>query len=76
MRIKIDRTTTTTASVRRIGVGVATGPRGITANVLGVVRHDADPNVARPTEFDMILWVGSVEPANADLGTDSWVDTA
>ena len=60
----------------KVEVGVATGPRGLTDNVLHYVRHDADAGAARPAEATVVLWVGSVTPTNADTGTDMWVDTA
>ena len=76
MKYRVQRNDVVALSGFRLGVGVVTGPRGITDNVLAVVRHDADANVERPDDFQIVLWVGSVTPANAILGVDMWVDTA
>jgi len=75
MRYSVQRNNINLAGFR-VQAGVSTGPRGITDNALAVVRHNADPNVARPGDFDIVLWVGSVQPTNAILGMDMWVDTA
>ncbi len=40
----------------------------------GVVTHGADANVARPTEFAVVQWIGSVEPTNA-VDNDLYVPT-
>lgn len=45
------------------GATGATGPAGDDANVQ-FVNHGSDPNVARPTGFDQVIWYGSVQPVN------------
>lgn len=76
MKYKVDRTAQPDQSQKfRVNVGTATGPRGITANVLHIVRHGADANATRPAEADTVLWIGSVEPNNAVLAEDIWIDT-
>lgn len=47
----------------------------VAANGKGFVNHVADADVARPTGFASIEWLGSVEPNNAADG-DSWIDTS
>lgn len=44
------------------------------ASGLGYVNHGASAGVARPTGWAAILWLGSVEPSNAQNG-DVWMDT-
>lgn len=39
------------------------------------VFHGADPNVARPTNAGVVVWVGSVEPVNGVGGTDFRINT-
>lgn len=43
------------------------------ANMMGVVVHGADPNVARPTEFSVVHWIGTVEPVNV-AENDLWTN--
>jgi hypothetical protein len=40
----------------------------------GSAEHGTDANMARPTGFISIEWIGSVEPLNAIDG-DTWIDT-
>lgn len=49
------------------------GLSGENAN-LQVVNHGTDATVSRP-KFDTVMWVGSVEPANA-LANDIWIDSS
>ncbi len=44
------------------------------AHVLGVVVHDDDDSVERPTGYAQIQWVGGVEPVNMANG-DIWLRT-
>lgn len=44
-------------------------------NRMGQVCHDATAGTARPTGFDVVTWIGSVEPTNA-TDDDVWVNTA
>jgi hypothetical protein len=48
------------------------GGGGPSANTKGFVFHGADPDVARPTGFTSVEWMGSVPPANA-VTYDTWV---
>lgn len=41
----------------------------------GFAEHGSDANMARPTGFISIEWVGDVEPNNA-LDGDTWIDTS
>jgi hypothetical protein len=56
---------------------VTVGPQGIqgaqgeNAN-MQAVNHGSDANLSRP-DFDVVFWVGSVEPVNAIDG-DVWLD--
>ena len=43
--------------------------------VSGTVVHEADANVARPSGFASITWIGSVEPINS-TDNDIWINTA
>jgi hypothetical protein len=36
--------------------------------------HGADANVARPTGYPSVTWIGTAEPANA-ANNDIWHDT-
>lgn len=47
----------------------------VMTGILGVCVHGANASVARPSGFDQVLWVGSVEPTNMING-DIWVNTA
>lgn len=51
------------------------GGGGASASEKGVVSHGAVASIARPTGFDSVEWIGSVEPSNAIDG-DTWVDTS
>lgn len=42
---------------------------------MGVVVHGAVASTARPTEFAVITWIGSVTPTNAATN-DIWVFNA
>lgn len=56
----------------------ATGPAGRDAtlgdNAVGRVAHGSATDVARPTGYALVIWVGSGEPANKATG-DLWVRT-
>jgi hypothetical protein len=41
----------------------------------GVVIHSATAGTARPTGYATIIWIGSVEPTNAE-NNDIWITTA
>lgn len=43
--------------------------------VLGMVIHGSTASTARPTGFNVVVWIGSVEPTNA-VNNDLWIDTA
>ena len=45
------------------------------STVAGVVIHGATAGTARPTGFAMVIWIGSVEPTNAE-NNDIWHDTS
>jgi hypothetical protein len=56
------------------GLFDVTGSGGAVAGgAMGAVNHGADADVARP-DYDVVHWVGSVEPDNA-LDGDLWTDT-
>jgi|GEM_PF-4746944 len=44
------------------------------AGSMGVVLHGADADVARPTGYGIIQWIGSVDPTNKEVN-DLWIDT-
>jgi hypothetical protein len=57
------------------GLFDVTGSGGAVAGgAMGAVNHGSDPDAARP-DYDVVHWVGSVEPNNA-LDGDLWTDTA
>lgn len=59
-------------------VEVVTDPAAqaaLSATFAMVVNHGDDPDEERPDSSGFVLWVGSVEPANATDG-DGWVNTA
>jgi len=43
--------------------------------VMGTIVHGATAATARPSGFDVVTWIGSVEPTNA-TNNDIWIDTA
>jgi hypothetical protein len=43
--------------------------------VMGVVVHGSTAVTARPSGYEAITWIGSVEPSNAD-NDDIWHDTS
>lgn len=43
--------------------------------IITVVKHDGVAGTARPTAAGVVLWVGSVQPTNANTATDIWLDT-
>ena len=43
-------------------------------NVKGTINHGATAGTARPSGFDSVEWIGSVEPTNA-TNDDTWIDT-
>jgi hypothetical protein len=45
---------------------------GVVMNNKGFIRHEADPEVQRPTGSESVEWLGSVEPENAIEG-DTWI---
>jgi len=51
-------------------VGVA-----VKSSTMGAVVHGATAGTARPTDYTVVTWIGSVEPTNATTN-DIWVDTA
>jgi hypothetical protein len=52
-----------------------TGQFALTGNAMGTVYHGATSSTARPTNYYLVTWVGSVEPTNA-INNDIWIDTA
>lgn len=56
--------------------GSITGRRAGYLKSLGVgfVNHGATAGTARPANFGLVIWIGSVEPTNA-TNDDIWVDT-
>jgi hypothetical protein len=42
---------------------------------MGGVYHGATASISRPVGFDVVTWVGSVEPSNA-VNNDVWINTA
>jgi hypothetical protein len=50
-------------------------PTGATGSFVGYVNHGATASTARPGGFGMVIWTGSVEPANWVDG-DQWVQTS
>lgn len=42
---------------------------------MGVVVHGTNANVARPSGYSVITWVGSVEPTKS-IDNDIWNDTS
>lgn len=57
----------------------ATGPQGPTGVIpsgsMGAIYHGATAGTSRITGFDIITWIGSVEPSNA-VNNDIWINTA
>lgn len=63
----------------------ATGPQGPTgvqgptgsypSGSMGAIYHGATSSVARLLNFDIVTWIGSVEPSNA-INNDIWINTA
>jgi hypothetical protein len=45
------------------------------ATAKGCVVHDDDANVARPSGYVSVEWIGDVEPLNA-ANNDTWIDTS
>ena len=45
------------------------------ANATGIVVHGATAGTSRPTIFDVVIWIGSVEPTNA-ANDDLWIDNS
>jgi hypothetical protein len=60
------------ASSTRISIREA---GGLSISGKGHVNHSANANVARPSAYASVEWVGSVEPTNATNG-DTWIDTS
>lgn len=56
-----------TDQINTLAQRIATEVNAVRAGSLGVVFHGADPNVARPSGYDYILWLGTVEPVNRAL---------
>ena len=46
-----------------------------TANAMGSINHGADADTARPTGYNSITWIGTVEPTNA-TNDDIWIDVS
>lgn len=42
-------------------------------NIMGVVVHGSDPNVARPSGFGVVNWIGTADPVNA-AENDLWTN--
>lgn len=42
--------------------------------IKGVINHGGTAGTARPTGFDSVEWIGTVEPTNA-TNDDTWIDT-
>ncbi|MES2631299.1 MAG: hypothetical protein V4611_05070 [Patescibacteria group bacterium] len=53
-------------------IAAKTNATTIAANGMGVVVHGAVAGTARPTEFAVITWIGSVAPTNA-VTNDVWM---
>jgi len=67
--------------VTNLGSGTSSGDAvnkgqldGLQAETVTFVNHGATAGTARPTGFDTVMWLGSVEPTNA-VNDDFWVDT-
>lgn len=45
----------------------------VQSGAMGVVLHGTDPNVARPTGYGAIHWIGTVEPVNS-AESDLWTN--
>lgn len=43
-------------------------------NIKGTINHGATAGTTRPTDFDSVEWIGSVEPTNA-TNDDTWINT-
>jgi hypothetical protein len=46
--------------------GLPGAPTDLT-QLMAVVVHDADPDVARPEGYALVMWIGSVVPNNSEL---------
>ena len=46
---------------------------GIDTSAQGCIVHGADANIVRPALFDVVIWVGTIEPVNA-VDNDIWLD--
>ena len=42
--------------------------------IKGVINHGGTSGTGRPTGFDSVEWIGTVEPTNA-TNDDTWIDT-
>ena len=49
--------------------------RALSSNAMGVVVHGATAGTARPSGYNVITWIGSVEPTNAE-NDDIWLDVS
>jgi hypothetical protein len=45
------------------------------STAMGVIVHGATAGTARPADYDVVTWIGSVEPTNA-IDNDIWINTA
>ena len=46
-----------------------------TANAMGSINHGEDADTERPTGYNSITWIGTVEPTNA-TNDDIWIDVS
>lgn len=56
-------------------VNVAEDALEFTDAVTGQIVHGSTAGTTRPVGFDVVMWIGSVEPTNA-VNNDVWVDTS
>lgn len=61
-------------SVAQVNTLLGVDDKAESANAMGVVVHGATAGTARPTGYNVITWIGSVEPTNA-TDDDTWIDT-
>ena len=69
----------TSGDPQDLTVAQASGLLGVddkadSANAMGSVVHGSTAGTARPTGYNVITWIGSVEPTNAE-NDDIWIDT-
>ena len=71
----INDSTLATVSAIKDYVDDGLDTKAAAANAMGVVVHGATAGTARPSGYNVITWIGSVEPTNAE-NDDVWLDVS